>query len=271
MYSKAQFRESFLSEVHKDGFLVILAYNFGDHMMSIERNLIITVLKLTKNGAASHGLVKRESRIPDYFAEKLLHILQNQGLVYVGRDYIEVDSYNRLKLAVRAIGLGADSEVVSSFLQWKEFEAIVALILEANGYLVTRNLRFKHAGRRWEIDIIACKKPIAICIDCKHWHHGISPSTLKTIVKEQIERAKAFADSLPSPNIRTECVTWNELQIVPAILSLVASNLKFLENVPIVPILQLQDFLTQLPAYGYSLKHFSVTSGHFKNRLSRKP
>ena len=239
--------------------------------MSIERNLIITVLRLTENGLASHELINKQAKIPSSLSQRLLHTLQNEGLVYVRKGRIEVDSFNRLKLAVRAISLGADPEHVSGFLQWKEFEGIAAAILERNDYTVGRNLRFKHAGQRYEIDVIACKKPLAICIDCKHWRHGIRPSALRTIVKEQVERARALAECLPSPAIKIECVSWDEFKIVPAVLSLVAVNAKFVEDVPVVPILQLQDFLGQLSAYADSLKHFSVVSHNFKNWLSRKP
>jgi Holliday junction resolvase-like predicted endonuclease len=239
--------------------------------MDVEMNLIITLLRLTKDGLTSHELVNKQAGMARELTRKLLYKLQNEGLVYAQRGYIEVDPLNRLKLAVRAINLGGDVENISGFLQWKEFEGIAAAILERNGYTVERNLRFKRAGRRHEIDIVGCKKPIAICIDCKHWRHGIRLSALKTVVKEQVERTKGFAECLPNPAIKIECAFWDIVKIVPAVLSLVAASAKFLEDVPVVPILQLQDFLDQLPAYADSLKHFSVVSHHFKNGLFREP
>jgi Holliday junction resolvase-like predicted endonuclease len=240
-------------------------------MMSIEKNLIIAVLKLTKHGIALQELINKEARIPSNLAQRLLNRLQDEGLVYVRRGQAEVDSLNRLKLAVRAISLGADSEHVGSLLQWREFEGVAAAILERSNYVVSRNLRFKHAGRRWEMDIVACKKPLAVCIDCKHWRHGICPSALKNIVKEQIERAKAFAECMPNPATKIECASWDKVKIVPSVLSLVPSNVKFVDDVCVVPIFQLQDFLNQLPVYANSLKHFLVTTHNFENRLLRKP
>ena len=222
--------------------------------MSIEGNLIITILKLTRDGPISHELINKDAKIPSQVAQKLLRKLQKDGLIYLQKDVVEADSLQRLKLTVKAVNLGADLEHVSGFLHWQEFENMAAVALTRNNYIVEKNLRFKHAGRRWEIDIVGCKKPIALCMDCKHWHHGMYPSTLKKIVEEQLERMSALAESLPSLAGKIECGSWNKVKLVPAVLSLIAGRFKFYDNVPIVPVLQLQDFLNQLPAYADSLK-----------------
>jgi Holliday junction resolvase-like predicted endonuclease len=221
--------------------------------MSIEKDLIITILKLTRNGPISHKLINKDANIPSQIAQKLLRKLQKDGLIYLKKDVVEAESLQRLKLAVKAVNLGADLEHVSGFLRWQEFEDIAAVALARNNYAVEKNLRFKHAGRKWEIDIVGCKKPVAICMDCKHWHHGLYPSALSKIVEEQVERTFAMAEVLPSLADKIECVSWDEVKFVPAVLSLIPSRFKFYDNVPIVPVLQLQDFLSQLPAYADSL------------------
>jgi Holliday junction resolvase-like predicted endonuclease len=225
--------------------------------MSIERDLIITLLKLTLDGPVSKGIVKKDAKLPSESVENLLRKLQNERLIYLQKEIVEADSLQRLKLAVRTIGLGADIENVSGFLQWKEFEGIAAFAFERNGYGVRRNLRFKYAGRRWEIDVVGFKQPIAVCIDCKHWHHGMSPSALKRIVEKQAQRTSALAESLPNPAVKAEFVSWNHVKFIPAVLSLVAGSFKFCDDVPIIPVLQLQDFLSQLPVYADSLKHYT--------------
>ncbi|MGB9741284.1 MAG: restriction endonuclease [Candidatus Bathyarchaeia archaeon] len=225
--------------------------------MNIERNLIITILKLTKNGQVSHEIINKEASIPSQNIEKLILKLQNDGLIYVQESLIMADESQRLKLAVKALSLGADLENVSSLLRWQEFEGITATALERNGYSVTKNIRFSYAGRKWEMDVVGCRKPIALCIDCKHWHHAISPAALREIVEEQTQRTWAFAEALPRFADKIECATWNNVHLVPTILSLVAGKFKFYNNVPIVPVLQLQDFLNQLPAYVASLRHFT--------------
>ena len=225
--------------------------------MSIERNLIISILKLTKDGPVSNKLVNKDAKIPQQIAEKLLRKLQKDGLIYVQKNVLEVNSLQRLKLAVHAIHLGADIENVSSFLQWQEFENMAAVAFERNNYSVEENFRFKRDNRRWEIDIVGCRKPIAICVDCKHWHRGLHPSALKRIVEEQVERTFALAESMQSLTGKIECASWDTVKLIPAVLSLVTGQFKFYDNVPIVAVLQLQDFLGQLPAYADSLKHFT--------------
>ena len=225
--------------------------------MSIERDLIIALLRLTINGPVSKGIVKKDAKLPSEIVENLLKKLQNDRLIYVQKDFVEADSLQRLELAVRTIELGADIENVSGFLHWKEFEGMAAIAFEHNGYRVKSNLRFRHAGRRWEIDIVGFKQPIAVCMDCKHWHHGMSPSVLRRIVEEQAQRTFALVESLPNPAVKAEFVSWDYVKFMPAVLSLVAGSFKFYDDVPIIPVLQLQDFLSQLPAYADSLKHYT--------------
>lgn len=227
--------------------------------MSVERNLVISLLKLTKEGSVLIESVNKEARIPSMVALELLGKLQKEGLIYLESGSIEVDSNNRLKLAVKAASLGADVEHISDLLCWQEFEEIAAMALKNNGYVVQNNVRFKHAGHRWEIDVVGCKKPLVICIDCKHWQRGIASSALKRIVDLQAQRTLALADSLPNIALNLECVKWEKAKFIPSVISLIPSAFKFYDKVPVVPVLQLQDFICQLPAYTEALKFFPKT------------
>lgn len=237
--------------------------------MSVECNLLISLLKLTKEGPALTELVKREARLPSATTERLLEKLQNEGLVYLKQGSIEVESGSRLKLAVKAISFGADVEHVSNLLCWQEFEEIAGYALKNNGYSVSNNVRFKQSGRKWEIDVVGCRKPIVICIDCKHYQHAIAPAALRRIVDSQIDRTCAFAESLPSPASKLECAKWSNAKFMPAVLSLLPSAFKFYSKVPVVPILQLQDFINQMPAYTENLrfvhKTFNNLGDNFQN------
>jgi Holliday junction resolvase-like predicted endonuclease len=230
--------------------------------MVIERDLLISLLKLTREGPVLVEYVKKDARIAEDIVKKLLEKLQNEDVIYLQGDSVEVTSDNRLRLAVKAASLGADVEHVSAFLRWQEFEDIAAVALERNGYVVAKNVRFKHAGRKWEIDVVGCKKPLVICIDCKHWRHGMAPSALKRIAEAQVERTRALAESLPNVSLEIECAKWNKAKFIPAVLSLTQGRFKFYDMVPIVPVLQLQDFLSQLPAYTGSLKYFVKEFDH---------
>ena len=235
--------------------------------LNVESEMIISLLKATRDGPVSHELINKYVKIPSTIIQKLLQKLQSEGLVYVRGHVVEADDLQRVKLAILAVQSGADFERVSNFLHWKEFEAIAAAAFEKNGYAVQRNLHFKHGGRRYEIDIVGCKRPLTVCMDCKHWHHGLNPSTLKKIVEEQIERTAALAESLPNPSIRVDCVSWDMVIFVPAVLSLLTGKSKLCDNVPIVSALQLQDFLNQLPANVDLLRSF----GKSKPSVRLKP
>jgi Holliday junction resolvase-like predicted endonuclease len=167
------------------------------------------------------------------------------------------------------VQLGADLESVGSFLRWKEFEDMAAAAFERNGYIVSENLRFRHAGRRWEIDIVGCKRPIAVCVDCKHWHYGMAPSVLKKIVKRHVERIYALTESLPNLTSKIECASWNKVKLIPVVLSLFTARFKFYNNVPIVSLLQLQDFLNQLPAYADSMFYLLLNREKATNQLRK--
>jgi hypothetical protein len=108
-------------------------------------------------------------------------------------------------------------------------------------------LRFRRSGQRWEMDVVGCRKPLVVCIDCKHWHRGLPPSSLKRAIEAQVKRTLAFSESLPNPTLRVDCSLWNDAKFVPAILSLTPVSFKFYNGVPVVTIVQLQDFLAQLP------------------------
>jgi Holliday junction resolvase-like predicted endonuclease len=228
----------------------------------VERDLLISLLKLTKGGSVLVEAVNNDARIASDIVTKLLENLQNQGLVYLKDGFVEIDSRNRMKLAVNSISLGADIERVSAFFSWQEFEEIAALALERNDYVAVKNARFKQGGRRWEIDVIGCRKPLVLCVDCKHWRRGLKPSALRRIVEAQVKRTRALADTLPVASLKVECSRWKKAKFVPLILSLIPSSFKFCNNVPIVPILQLQDFLMQLPAEVESLTFFLKDFDH---------
>ncbi len=225
--------------------------------MSVERNLLISLLKLTRKSPALVEDVKIEAHLPLDVCWDWLHKMQNEHLVYLDDDTIEVENISRLTIAIKAVNLGADIQNVSDLLRWQEFEEITAMALKSNGYDVHRNVRFTHEGRKWEIDVIGCKKPLVVCIDCKRWQHAIGASALKRIVESQIERTNALADFLPNLKLNLECTQWAKAKFVPAVLSLFPCAYKYIYEVPVVPVLQMQEFIHQLPANINEVKFFA--------------
>ena len=235
--------------------------------MNIEKELIIAILKLTVNGSILNEQIYKSMKISRNVASNLLKKLEKEGLIYFRDNLLWADGFQRLRLAVYAVQLGADLEYVCSFLGWREFERVAVMAFERNDYEVAENLRFKHAGRRWEIDVVGWKKPLVVCVDCKHWHKGLYPSALKEIVEKQVERTFAFAESVNTFE-RFSCAAWDKVKVVPAVLSLVPSRFKFYGGVPVVPIFQLQDFLSRLPVHVDKLKYFEKSLSNKFNSCS---
>ena len=104
--------------------------------MVVERDLLISLLKLTKDESVLLELVKRDAKTTLSITRKMLEKLQNEGMIYLNQNKVEADSYGRLKLAIKAVSIGADVEYVSNMLSWQEFEGIAAIALERNGYTV---------------------------------------------------------------------------------------------------------------------------------------
>jgi Holliday junction resolvase-like predicted endonuclease len=235
----------------------------------VERQLLISLLKLTRHGPVQRELLIKDARIPKQVANKILERFCSFGFCQLKRGVVEATSIQRVKVAVHAIQLGADFEHVCSFLRWKEFETLASEAFKANYYMVTLNFRFKHAGKRWEIDLLAFKEPLIVCVDCKHWHHGWSRAAIIKAVEAQTKRAEALAKAFPTIYKGTRLDSWNQALFVPAILSLIQGPFKFYNKVPIVPILQLQNFLNELPAYTLSLTHFRINKPFKEFKLTK--
>ena len=73
--------------------------------MIVELNLLISLLKLTKNRSTLIEEVKIDARLPSNVMEKLLQNLQSQDMVYLREDAVEVNTCGRLGLAVKAVSL----------------------------------------------------------------------------------------------------------------------------------------------------------------------
>ncbi len=225
--------------------------------MTVERKVLLSLLKLTQEGPISKTLISRDARVPVQVAHEVLEKFSSEGAVQLKDKTVEISANQRVKLAIRAIRLGADFERACRALRWDEFETITAAAFLANNFAVTKGFRFKDAGRRWEIDVIGCREPIVACVDCKHWRHGWGRSASIKAVEAQIERIKALARVLASHQ-ELGLTNWRKATLVPMILSLVPAPFKFHKNTPIVPILKLPNFLNELPAHLNALKTFPV-------------
>lgn len=228
----------------------------------MEKKILLSVLKLTNRKPVSISMIVNDSKVTSNKVTMILKKFQKERFLSLREQTAETNSYGRIMLSVKAIELGADIENVTSLLHWQEFEGIAALALERNNFLVNKNLRFTYSGKRNEIDLVGSKKPIVLCIDCKHWHREVNSSSLRNIISNQIKRTKSLMNLLPNISTKLEFVSWESVIFIPAVLSLVSNRQKFYDSVPIIPILQFQDFLNQLRGNLEQLKFFKKKFNH---------
>jgi len=219
-----------------------------------EREILISILKLTREGPASIELIAKNSRIPLSVVEEQIKKFLSLNLAEKKGALIRVSPLQRLKIAFRAISLGADIERVCRNLSWKEFEDVTVTAFQTNGYSTIKHFRFRHENRMWEIDVLAVKGKIVLCVDCKRWMKRLAASTMSKVAKAQIERVKALSKIMDKSTFPAE----GRIFLIPMILSLVPASSKFCNGVPIVPILQLQNFLDELPAHTHLLNFIEV-------------
>jgi Holliday junction resolvase-like predicted endonuclease len=227
-------------------------------MMHIQREIILSVLRLAKNGPVQKDLIAKDAHVSTAVADELLRTLQEKGLIQLKGRFLEIAPNQKLQLAIETIKQGADPERACRFLEWKEFENMAATAFEINNYTVKRNLHFKASGKRWEIDLLAFKQPLIACVDCKHWQHGWSRASIIKVVETQVERTQALAGSLQTFADKLGIDKWLKATLIPIVLSLVPSQFKLHNDTPIVSILQLQSFINELPAQTIFLTRFST-------------
>lgn len=137
---------------------------------------------------------------------------------------------DKLKFALYAIKKGALVEEISDHIDWKDFEGLVAEILNEKGFDIIKNLILTKP--RIEIDVVGVRLGVAMLIDCKHWRKT-SHSALKSIVEKQITRTRQYVEQTRGAIA------------VPVIVTLYQESIDFIDRVPIVPILQLSGFLDE--------------------------
>ncbi len=230
--------------------------------MTLSRDLLLSLLRLTQTRSATLDSVQRDARLPKHTLLRHVSELRSSGLIKVNAELIELAPDQRIRVAFLALQVGADLRRVCALLSWREFEKMTADAFELNGFEVIKNLHFAQGSRRWEMDIIAFDRPLIICADCKHWKRGWHSAATAKAAQGQAERTKAFTKALPHYNQKMKLEQWQTARLVPMILSLEAGPARFSDGVPIVPVLQLQDFINELPANIHLLKSFC------QNRLS---
>ena len=163
-------------------------------------------------------------------AKKILDTLIQNGIGQTIGNLVNFDDGDKLKTALLAIKNGVPIEEVSRHIDWKDFEGLVAEILDTKHFDVLRN--FRMTKPTMEIDVVGVRLGVALLIDCKHWKK-LSRSALETIVVKQIERVKYYVSNA------------KDVIAAPVIVTLNQEETSFINKVPIVPILQFSSFIDE--------------------------
>ncbi|MGQ0791331.1 MAG: hypothetical protein ACT4NJ_03795 [Nitrosopumilaceae archaeon] len=163
-------------------------------------------------------------------AKEILNVLVANKIGSFEGENVNFNPEDKLKTALFAISQGAPIDDVSIYLNWKDFEGLVAEILESKNFDIIKNLVLTKP--RMEIDVIGINHGVAVLIDCKHWKR-MSSTTLRGIVRKQVARVKHYVEKTQGAIA------------VPAIVTLYQEEISFIDNVPIIPILQFSSFLDE--------------------------
>jgi protease II len=127
-----------------------------------------------------------------------------------------------------------DLEQVSREVVWQNFERLVGFVFEMNDFQVNINKVRTLGKRRRQYDVIARKNDKIYLIGCKKWAgNRYSLSALKRAIEQHKERTEFYED-----------LTGEEA--IPIIVTLIEEDIKFYEEMPIVPIFKLNSFLCDI-------------------------
>jgi Holliday junction resolvase-like predicted endonuclease len=189
--------------------------------------------------------------------EDCLDHLRNQNIVRLDSEALYV--VDPIRLAIEAIKSGVDVEAVSELLNWRDFESLCAEALRSHDYGVRAPLRFKVESKRHEVDIVAHKRGILLCVDCKHWKTRRGQrSKVKDAVMSHFDKCVKLAlsiDVLRSAGLEV----YSGSYVVPVIVTLMDLGFKDpLNGVCVLPVFKFNSFLLDLEAHVDELSYMTT-------------
>ena len=203
--------------------------------------IIVQTLKLTKNGElADIGEIARKSGTNHTFAARVV-----QDLVSLDTQArAALTTEDRFKLASAAFHLGVLEEAAEE-LTWQEFEKFSQDCFRDAGFDTRKGLIVRDSSRRWQIDLVARKNSIILAVDCKHWGPPNHPSKLRKPAEHQRSAIRILVHKMQVDGV-PNCA---ELTALPMLLTLYEPPVRTLDEVALVPIAKLPDFLNNINLY----------------------
>ncbi len=237
--------------------------------MPAQRDILVALLETTREGPTDYEGLREAVRVTDEAFTAFLDHLIKQGLVGASEEALEATLEQRLEIAIRAVKAGADMERVSKALGWLEFEEMSAYTFEANGYRVKRRFRFNAEGRRWEIDVLATRRPLVVCAECKHWSNGLGNMTARRIVEIHLEKVRVLSENAAILVEKGLLTDWDRAIFVPMTISLQPARNKIYRRIPVVSVFELPSFLSEFQGQMDWLASFPVDLPEAKPRVKQ--
>jgi hypothetical protein len=162
------------------------------------------------------GIDTAGSVLPDLTVRTIRHTGTTHAMNFDGIDSIE------------------DLETVSKEVVWQNFERLAAFIFEKNEFAVSVNTVKTLNRTRRQYDVIARKRDRTFLVECKKWAGSrYRLSALKSAILQHKERT-AFYETVMHEDA------------VPVIVTLIEEEILVYEGVPLVPVLRLDSFISEL-------------------------
>ena len=237
--------------------------------MPAQRDILVALLETTREGPTDYEGLREAVRVTDEAFTAFLDHLIKQGLLGASEEALEATLEQRLEIAIRAVKAGADMERVNKALGWLEFEEMSAYTFEANGYNVKKRFRFNAEGRRWEIDVLATRKPLVVCAECKHWANGLGNMTARRIVETHLEKVRVLSENAAILVEKGLLTGWDRAIFVPMTISLQPARNKIYRRIPVVSVFELPSFLSEFQGQMDWLASFPVDLPEAKPRVKQ--
>jgi hypothetical protein len=130
-----------------------------------------------------------------------------------------------------------DLEAVSEGAPWQNFERLAGFIFEKHDFAVSVSTVKTRDRKRRQYDVIARKNDRTFLVECKKWAGSrYRLSALKKAVVQHKERT-AFYETITNEDA------------FPVIVTLVEEEILVYEGVPLVPVIRLDAFISELGNY----------------------
>lgn len=208
------------------------------------------------------SLISKISEIKDDdFVEDLLNNQLNNRFTNSENKIIEKLKLENIlskdSIYLAAIQSNCPLEKITKLISWYDFEKLTGKILDQAGWDMKTNFRYFGEGgqnqdrHRYEVDVIAWKKPFVLLIDNKR-HAKTSKSYLTDAVQKQQSRVYELFEMIPIIHDMREIEwskKWEKSILLPLIVTWKEHGLIDINSTPIIPSSSLFDLLTNLRLY----------------------